>query len=93
MNCTIWKKVLIAGPDVQEIEVPVGAEYLSAGQKRGAVCVWYRCDPKAEKETRQLVICRTNEPAPEAGRYLGTAFLHGETQTLHVFEIIPPPPA
>jgi hypothetical protein len=83
----IWKSVLEQS-DVQEIEVPAGAEMLCAREQHGQVAVWYRCDPDAPKETRKLALCGTGHQAPsrDQSRYLGTASLHGGELIVHVFE-------
>lgn len=86
MAATIWKAVL-APTEVQQIEVPAGAEMLCAREQLEAICVWFRCDPFAPTEKRTLAIVETGRGAPEdEGRYLGTAFLHGGQLVFHVFE-------
>lgn len=84
MNRTIWKSVLKV-LDVQEINVPVGAEMLCAREQFEHICVWYRCDPSANLEPRKIAIIGTGHPAPADGRYLGTAALHGGQLMFHVF--------
>ncbi len=84
---TIWKSVLLLHIDVQEIEVPYGAEMLCAREQHDQICVWYRCDPMQLKEPRTIAIVGTGHPAPgNDGRYLGTAFLHDGDLVCHVFE-------
>jgi hypothetical protein len=86
MNSTIWKSVLKL-EDVQKIMVPDGSELLCAREQFEQICVWYRCDPKAEKSPRSIAIVGTGNPAPGAdGRYLGTASLSGGSLMFHVFE-------
>ena len=85
---TIWKTQLRA-TDVQEVELPVGAEILCAREQYETICIWYRCDPHAaEKQKRLIAICGTGHdaPDPDDGRYLGTVPLHGGTLIFHVFE-------
>lgn len=84
MERTVWKAVLRAA-DVQEIEVPAGAEFLCAREQYEQICVWYRCDPAAPKERRPIAIVGTGHPAPPDGHYLGTASLHGGQLMFHVF--------
>lgn len=86
----IWKQILAAA-DTQNIEVPVGAEILCAREQYEAVCIWFRCDPSPDKETRRIAVCGTGHPAPspDQGRYLGTAFLRHGALVFHVFEEIP----
>lgn len=84
---TIWKTVL-KPLDVQEIEVPTGADMLYAREQFGEMCVWYRCDSDAPKERRRIAICGTGHPAPApaGGRYLGTCALEGGKLQFHIFE-------
>lgn len=83
MNRTIWKTVL-AVTDVQEIEVPAGAEFLCAKEQNNAICVWHRCDPFAPKERRKIAIVGTGHAAPADGRYLGSVSFSGSL-VFHVF--------
>jgi hypothetical protein len=84
---TIWKQVLKPA-DVQQIEVPRGAELLCAREQHERICVWFRCDPAEPFELRGIAICGTGHPAPPAEecRYLGTASLQGGSLMFHVFE-------
>lgn len=83
---TIWKTVL-KPLDVQQIEVPAGAELMFAREQHEEICVWYRCDPQAKREQRQIAVVGTGHPAPgPEGRYLGTAALQGGRFMFHVFE-------
>lgn len=84
MNRTIWKTILKL-VDVQEIEVPAGAEMLCAREQFDTICVWFRCDPDAPKEHRKIAVVGTGNPAPADGRYLGSASLYGGQLIFHVF--------
>lgn len=86
-RATIWKTALKVA-DVQDIEVPAGAEMLCARDQYEEVVVWYRCDPDQPKESRRIAIVGTghNAPTAEQGRYIGTAFLLGGQLVFHVFE-------
>ena len=84
MERTIWKAEL-KPVDVQEIEVPAGAELLCAREQSETICVWFRCDPKAAKERRKIAIVGTGHAAPADGRYLGSASLSGGALIFHVF--------
>lgn len=83
----IWKAELKT-IDVQEIEVPVGAEMLCVHEQLNRACIWYRGDPLAEKEKRLIGLVATGKPVPERddSRYLGTVFLLGGNLVFHVFE-------
>lgn len=87
---TIWKTVL-KPIDVQEIEVPVGAEMLCAREQYEEIAIWYRCDDQAPKGRRTITIIGTGNPAPGfyTGRYLGTAALRDGQLMFHVFEKAP----
>lgn len=86
---TIWKAPL-NGVDEQTIQVPVGADLLSAREQGDGICVWYRCDPAQEtKEARTILIRGTghmNVPGAEAARFLGTVSLLSGRLIFHVFE-------
>lgn len=89
---TVWKATLKA-MDIQQIEVPAGAELLCAREQFEAICVWFRCDPRAPKEKREVAIVGTGHDAPDSdGRYIGTASIQGGSLMLHVFERIPDTP-
>ena len=81
---TIWKRELEA-KDVQDIEIPEGAEFLCAREQFENVCVWFRCDPQAPLKARRLAVCGTGHPSPD-GRYIGTASLEKGYLIFHVFE-------
>ena len=82
----IWKAAL-QPVDAQQIEVPAGAELLCAREQYEQICVWFRCDPTAPKEKRDIAIVGTGHDAPgNEGRYIGTASLHGGNLIFHVFE-------
>lgn len=86
MNLTIWKATLKPA-DVQDVEVPAGAEFLCAREQYDQICVWFRCDPSASREQRKIAIVGTGHAAPgDESRYLGTASLHGGNLMFHIFE-------
>jgi hypothetical protein len=84
-NCVIWKTVLEL-TDIQEIEVPEGAETLIAMEQYGQVCVWFKCDPDRPRVQRQIEICGTGHNTSTDAKYLGTCILVGGDLVLHVFE-------
>ena len=83
---TIWKTVLKA-IDIQDIEAPEGAEFLTAREQDDQLCVWFRCDPDKPMKKRHIRICRTGHKISEGGDYIGTGFLHSGRLVFHVFEI------
>ena len=85
MASTIWKATLtVAG--VQDIEVPEGAQILTARDQNDEMCVWFKCDPSKQPTKRRIIIVGTGHPAPDIDRYIGTGFLHGGQLVFHVFE-------
>lgn len=89
MNPVIWKQVLQA-MDAQQVMLPEGAEILCAREQYEEICIWFRCDPSAEKLPRYIAIVGTGHAAPgPEGRYIGTASLRGGQLIFHVFERLP----
>jgi hypothetical protein len=84
MTDVIWKAVL-EPTDMQDIEVPAGAEFLCAREQHEAPVVWYRCDTECPREKRRILIAGTGHHTPP-GRYIGTAFLSGGQLVLHIFD-------
>lgn len=87
MGYTIWKEELGA-VGVQEISIPQGSEILCLREQHGHPCIWFRCDPSADKEKKTVTIVGTghNAPSPEEAKYLGTFFIEGGILVFHVFE-------
>jgi len=86
MTHTIWKTIL-APTDMQEIDVPEGAELLTVREQHEQICLWFRCNPSNDLKKRQIVICGTGHSIPEGFRYpyVGTAFLDGGQLVFHIF--------
>jgi hypothetical protein len=61
MKKVIWKFEL-EPTDNQEIEMPKGAEILTAQNQVGIPCLWALVDPTAEKETRTFEVVGTGHP-------------------------------
>ena len=85
MGFTIWKAVLKA-ENVQDIEMPEGAEILTAREQHEDLCIWFSCDPSKPKTKRRIAVVGTGHPAPEGARYIGSGFFHGGSLVFHVFE-------
>ena len=83
---TIWKVVLKTDL-VQDIEVPEGAEMLTAREQHNQICVWLKCDPSRPKSKRRIAVIETWQAAPEGARYIGTGFLE-DGRSFHVFDFI-----
>jgi len=90
MTYTVWKTELKLR-DVQDIDVPEGAELLTAREQHEQVCVWFKCDPLNLKIKRRIALVGTGHPAPDGARYVGSAHLQGGSLILHVFERVSQP--
>lgn len=73
---TIWKYILPASHTCC-IDMPLGAEVLTAREQNDNVCVWALVDPKATGfESKHFVVAGTGHRIDEAGlRYVGTAYI------------------
>lgn len=63
---TIWKTVL-RPTDVQDVELPKGAQIICAREQLDDICIWYRCDPEAPKELRRFAIHGTGHRCRHGG--------------------------
>lgn len=86
----IWKYTLALGQT--SFLIPVESQFLSLHVQNDQICLWFCCDPKAEKETRRFVAYPTGVtvPALDDELYLGTALLSGGAFVFHVFEFSAP---
>jgi len=85
----VWKFPLRPA-DVNEIEMPKGAEVLTIDTQAGYPMMWAKVDPDAEKETRHFRVAGTgHELGVGVGEYLGTFQVRGRARALifHVFEM------
>lgn len=84
---TVHKQKL-AVADVQEILVPLEAEFLHVAEQRPfEVCIWYRCNTELPMHPRKIAIVGTGHAAPGGdGKYIGTFLTQGGTFVFHVFE-------
>lgn len=90
---TIWK-FQIRITDVQEIEMPKGAEVLTVQEMSGHVYLWAIVgEHSGETENRIFHIYGTGNPMPDidrlsqARKYIGTV-QQAEFYVWHVFEVI-----
>lgn len=81
----IWKQIL-EPTNIQDIEVPDGAELLTARDQHEQLCVWFKCEPHKPMTTRKIAICGTGHDVPAGTRYIGTCYLDGGILVFHVFE-------
>ena len=68
---TVWKFNLSPG-DESEIEMPVGAKVLMAGEQNGVWCLWASVDPDAMKERRLFRITGTGHPIPDGVKHIAS---------------------
>jgi len=87
MNKVIWKFTVPLSNCV-DIEMPTGAEVISVGMQRGALCMWAKVDPDAPMIMREFMVEGTGQPP---NRRLADAVHWGTTQdgsmVWHLFEV------
>jgi len=86
---TIWKYPL-EFEDVQTIQMPIGAEILTAQIQDGKPCLWAVVDPEKENKPRFIQIFATGYPMPGISldrKYI--ASIQIGRKTYHVFEYVP----
>ncbi len=71
----------------QTIDLPAGSHISHVHEQDGAVCLWViRPAGLLLTHERQVTCLSTGEPVPaDAGRYIGTAHVHGGRTVVHVF--------
>lgn len=87
MNKVIWKYE-IEPTDVQQIELPIGAEILCVQTQFDKPCIWALVDPKQELEPIGVFTYGTGHPIPTEPykhKYIGTYQLEGGSLVFHVF--------
>lgn len=89
---TVWKYDLSPndGDSMRvHIEMPVGAQVLTAQMQHSKPQLWVLVDPNASKELRSFQVVGTGhpfEPAPTA-RYVNTFQMQGGLFVFHLFEV------
>lgn len=84
---TIFKYTL--SPDDAPVEMPVGAEVLTAREQGENICVWARVETtETLKDKRTFKVFGTGHEIPDDPNfhYVGTAMLQGGGLVMHVFE-------
>jgi hypothetical protein len=94
MALTIWKypwPTVNCGPGLEAgLNMPEGAEILTAREQGDDICIWARVDPYRAIVKRHFVLCGTGHPTPgPEATYVGTGLLYGGRLVLHVFETSP----
>jgi len=80
-------KYRLAAQRRQTIDLPVGSFISHVNEQDGAVCIWViRPAGLLLTHEHQITCLSTGKPVPDdAGRYIGTAHLHGGRTVVHVF--------
>jgi hypothetical protein len=79
------RKTVLDVTEEQRIAVPAGAEFLTAREEHGQVCVWFLCDPARPSEERTILIRLTGCPDGD-GRYIASAQIASDSPVFHFFE-------
>ena len=73
--------------DNQVVEMPVGAQVLSAELQRGSPCLWALIDTDKELTPRRITIRGTGHCCtPSDGRFINTIMMARESLVWHVFD-------
>ena len=84
----IWK-IRLEVKTLQQIELPAGAQILSAQAQGKDLCVWALVEPMAPKVCRSIEVYGTGHRIPSrARRHLGTALMSEGALVWHVFEVL-----
>lgn len=89
MPKTIYKYPLEV-TDLQELELPEGAEILTVQMQTGVPCLWALVDPTADKKCRLIRIAGTGHFLNDEieHRYIGTFQMAGGQLVFHAFEVL-----
>ena len=73
--------------DVQQIEMPEGAEILTVQLQRGTPCIWALIDTDKPKQLVEIEMFGTGHPMDDKLRkYIGSFQMKEEQFIFHVFE-------
>lgn len=86
MRKVIWKSELgLTGNAV--IQMPVGAELLDVQTQSGMPCLWFKCEPNLDKESRAFSYYGTGHNLPDnEGEYVGTFQMANGEMIFHLHE-------
>lgn len=75
-------------PDQVSIEMPAGAEVLSANEQYGDLCIWAAVDPGQPVEARRFLLPRTGFSVRDLGesKFVDTVLLEDGASVIHVFD-------
>ena len=81
---SVWKFKLEV-TDLQQVEMPQGAQLMTVQEQGGELCLWAAVDTEAPKESRTIEIIGTGNPFHEASRRYVASVQQG-VFVWHVFE-------
>ncbi len=82
-------KVVLELSAAQTIQLPICSRILTAQvQFPGDICLWYECDPEAEKECRHFVIVGTGHKIPDTHRLNYIATVQQGAFVWHIYEAL-----
>lgn len=81
-------KYTLTPAEMQNIELPEGAEILTTQTQNGEICIWAMVNPDAKKVIRTFTVIGTGwRIITESNlKYIGTVQLEGGALVFHVFE-------
>ncbi len=81
----IWKYPI--RPDLNDIQLPVDAEFLCVGVQQEQPQLWVKLDKNKPLVTRRIRVYGTGHEVPNSPhKYIGTFFLDQGSLVFHVFE-------
>ncbi len=72
--------------DYVDLDMPSGAEVLTAQMQNGDLCLWAKVDENAPKEKRRFRIAGTGHPLEGKHEYISTVFPYNDSLVFHIFE-------
>lgn len=89
MKRVIYKQA-ITPSELLSLKLPKGATILTVQTQYGKPCIWFICDPDAEREERVFEIYGTGHELrgdKYNHQYIGTFQLEGGKLVFHLFEL------
>lgn len=82
-------KYQLENTDIQQVEIPIGAEILCIQNQNEKPCIWALVNPENNKTKRYFEIFGTGHNVPENGnrKYIGTYQLSCGMLVFHCFEL------
>lgn len=82
---TIFKYLLMV-QDTQVINLPRGAEILTAQYQGSSLCIWAKLDESEPLEPRRIRVAGTGHVIPVEGHYIATVQQFNGNLIWHIFE-------